>query len=64
VESIPEGLTYPNDTTVHPATHDVWFDLIKLAQHSIEIGSFYWTLRSADITPGDPSSQKVVPESY
>lgn len=58
VESIPDGLTYPNSTAVHPATHDVWFDLIKLAQHSIEIGSFYWTLRSADITPGDPSSQK------
>ena len=60
MESIPDGLTYPNSTAVHPATHDVWFDLIKLAQHSIEIGSFYWTLRSTDITPGDPSSQKVV----
>ncbi|PNF33342.1 Phospholipase D3 [Cryptotermes secundus] len=58
VESIPEGLTYPNNTAVHPTTHDVWFELIKLAQHSIEIGSFYWTLRSADITPGDPSSLK------
>lgn len=58
VESIPDGLTYPNSTAVHPATHDVWFDLIKLAQHSIEIGSFYWTLRSTDVTPGDPSSQK------
>lgn len=60
MESIPDGLTYPNSTAVHPTTHDVWFDLIKLAQHSIEIGSFYWTLRSADVTPGDPSSQKVV----
>ncbi|XP_021935542.1 phospholipase D3-like isoform X3 [Zootermopsis nevadensis] len=58
VESIPEGLTYPNSTVIHPSTHDVWFGLIKLAQHSIEIGSFYWTLRSADVTPGDPSSQK------
>lgn len=58
VESIPEGLTYPNNTAVHPATHDVWFELIKLAQHSIEISSFYWTLRSADVTPGDPSSLK------
>jgi phospholipase D3/4 len=60
VESIPEGLIYPNNTAVHAATHDVWFELIKLAQHSVEIGSFYWTLRSADITPGDPSSLKVV----
>jgi phospholipase D3/4 len=60
VESIPEGLTYPNTTAIYPATHDAWFHLIKLAQRSIEIGSFYWTLRSADVTPGDPSSIKVV----
>ncbi|XP_069687387.1 5'-3' exonuclease PLD3-like isoform X2 [Periplaneta americana] len=56
VESIPDGLSYPNGTTPHPTTHDIWLDLIQLAQHSIEIGSFYWTLRSPDITPGDPSS--------
>lgn len=58
MESIPDGLSYPTGTTPHPSTHDVWLDLIQLAQHSIEIGSFYWTLRSSDITPGDPSSQK------
>ncbi|PSN30440.1 hypothetical protein C0J52_25520 [Blattella germanica] len=58
VESIPEGLIYPNGTKFHASTYDVWSDLINLAQHSIEIGSFYWTLRSNDVSPGDPSSQK------
>ncbi|KAJ9585958.1 hypothetical protein L9F63_020390, partial [Diploptera punctata] len=58
VESIPEGLDYPNGTSFHASTYDVWRDLINLAQHSIEIGSFYWTLRPNDVTPGDPSSEK------
>lgn len=48
VESIPEGLIYPTNSPKFPSTFDVWKNLILTANHSIEIASFYWTLRSAD----------------
>ncbi|GJQ69236.1 hypothetical protein Trydic_g6385 [Trypoxylus dichotomus] len=55
VESIPEGLVYPNSTALFPSTFETWYDLIHRAQHSIEIASFYWTLRQDEVYP-DPSS--------
>lgn len=58
VETIPFGLIYPNGTTPHPSTYDTWLDLINNAQHTIEIASLYWSLRSADVVP-DSSSQEV-----
>lgn len=48
VESIPEGLIYPTNSPKFPSTFDVWKNLIKTANHTIEIASFYWTLRAAD----------------
>jgi len=57
VESIPEGLVYPNDSTPYPSTYQTWLDLINSAQYTIEIGSFYWTLRQSEVYP-DPSSAK------
>lgn len=48
VESIPEGLDYPAGSPSFLSTFEAWNRLIKLAEKSINIGSFYWTLRGAD----------------
>lgn len=44
MESIPEGHMYPPNAT-HLPTKNVWLDLIDEAQTTIEIASFYWSLR-------------------
>lgn len=49
VESIPEGLVYPADSPSFLSTYDVWRNLISIAEKSIDIGSFYWTLRGVDV---------------
>lgn len=58
VESIPQGMVYPDNTTPYPSTYQTWLNLIDVANSSIEIASFYWTLRKTDIYP-DPSSNEV-----
>lgn len=58
VESIPEGMVYPNNSTPYPSTFETWLNLIDVANHSIEIASFYWTLRKTDVYP-DSSSLEV-----
>ncbi|KAJ8979443.1 hypothetical protein NQ317_006757 [Molorchus minor] len=55
VESMPEGLTYPNDSIIYPSTFDTWLNLINSAHESIDIASLYWTLRESEVYP-DPSS--------
>lgn len=57
VESIPDGLTYPNGSVHFPPTYEIWDHLITLAESTIEIGSLYWTLKNNEIWP-DPSSQR------
>ncbi|KAI4457518.1 phospholipase d - related [Holotrichia oblita] len=59
IESIPEGMTYPNGTASYPSTYETWYDLIDKAQHTIEIASFYWTLRQDEVYP-DPSSGEEI----
>ncbi|XP_055713757.1 5'-3' exonuclease PLD3-like isoform X2 [Phlebotomus papatasi] len=49
VESIPEGLTYPAGSASFMSTFDAWQSLLSLANRTIDIASFYWTLRSADV---------------
>ncbi|XP_014247065.1 phospholipase D3-like isoform X2 [Cimex lectularius] len=63
VETIPEGMVYKNGTTPFPSTFDVWKEMILSANSSLEIASFYWTLRDGDVSrePGltkYPSSDK------
>ncbi|XP_053695088.1 5'-3' exonuclease PLD3-like [Sabethes cyaneus] len=48
-ESIPEGLTYPDGSPSFLSTYNAWKTLIGLATETIEIGSFYWTLRGEDV---------------
>ncbi|CAH2047776.1 unnamed protein product, partial [Iphiclides podalirius] len=54
VESIPEGHMYPANMT-HTPTKNVWLDLIDEAQKSIEIASFYWSLRFNEFYPYNSS---------
>lgn len=48
VESIPEGLVYPDGSPSFQSTYEAWNRLITLANKTLDIGSFYWTLRGAD----------------
>ncbi|XP_077993476.1 5'-3' exonuclease PLD3-like [Glandiceps talaboti] len=54
VESIPDNLTYEKGFTRHLSTYEGWMNLLDLAEDSIDIASFYWTLRGDDVIP-DPS---------
>ncbi|XP_067413375.1 5'-3' exonuclease PLD3 [Emydura macquarii macquarii] len=48
VESIPEGMTYEDNSTVNPSTFQAWRNLIRDARSSLDIASFYWTLTNDD----------------
>lgn len=48
VESIPEGLNFTDGSPKFLSTFDAWKRLIDMANKTIDIGSFYWTLRGAD----------------
>ncbi|XP_064599965.1 5'-3' exonuclease PLD3-like [Liolophura sinensis] len=58
VESIPQNLTYPSGAPSHVSTYTGLSTLLKNAQSTIEIASFYWTLQNTDVPPlpADPSS--------
>lgn len=45
---------YPPNVT-HMPTKNAWLDLIDEAQTSIEIASFYWTLRFNELYPYNTS---------
>lgn len=51
-------MSYPNNSTPYPSTFETWLNLIDSADQSIEIASFYWTLRKTEVYP-DPSSSEV-----
>lgn len=48
VESIPEGLVFPEGSPKFISTYDAWINLIKMAEHKIDIATFYWTLLGMD----------------
>lgn len=57
VESIPQGVVYPAGSPQHPAISQGWMDLLQLAEDTIDIASFYWTMRGSDTHTKDPSSK-------
>ncbi|XP_071441967.1 5'-3' exonuclease PLD3-like isoform X1 [Hetaerina americana] len=58
VESIPEGVEFPNSTSSgHPSTFSAWKNLLQVAERTVEIASFYWTLKRGDVVP-DPSAEQ------
>ncbi|XP_053373160.1 5'-3' exonuclease PLD3-like [Mercenaria mercenaria] len=56
VESIPENLTYNAGEPSHPSTFSGIQEIISKAENTIEIASFYWTMRPNDLPVTDPSS--------
>ncbi|KAK2706119.1 hypothetical protein QYM36_016219 [Artemia franciscana] len=46
VESVPEGMVF-NKT--YGSIYSTWKSLIEEAEESIDIASFYWTLRGSDV---------------
>ncbi|XP_077294521.1 5'-3' exonuclease PLD3-like isoform X2 [Arctopsyche grandis] len=57
VESIPEGLLYPPDVPKNLPTYETWLELINMAQNTVEIASFYWTLRENEVYPHNSSKK-------
>ncbi|XP_022224436.2 5'-3' exonuclease PLD3 [Drosophila obscura] len=59
VESIPIGLNYSDGSPRFLSTFEAWQQLLDSAKESLDIASFYWTLRAQD-TPGvnDTSTQQ------
>ena len=58
VESIPENLKFAAGSVRHQTIYDGWMRLLKVAEKSIDIASFYWTLRGVDTNTSDPSTQQ------
>lgn len=56
VESIPENLTYNAGEPSHPSTYSGVHEILSRAKETIEIASFYWTMRADDLPVKDPSS--------
>lgn len=42
-------MSYRNGSTPYESTYGVWREMILSANSTIEIGSFYWTLRDSDV---------------
>ncbi|XP_051171842.1 5'-3' exonuclease PLD3-like isoform X2 [Leptopilina boulardi] len=57
IESIPIGLNYSNNSVIHQSTYQTWKDLIESAQSTIEIGSYYWTMKREDVYPHDSAKE-------
>nr|XP_018917049.1 PREDICTED: phospholipase D3-like [Bemisia tabaci] len=59
VESIPVGLTYDNNSVSFPSTFETWYDMIERANSTIDIASFYWSLRNDDVISEPHPSSKL-----
>ncbi|ESO93518.1 hypothetical protein LOTGIDRAFT_119020, partial [Lottia gigantea] len=57
VESIPLGLKYEKNATIHPSTVSALHDLVVNANTSIHIASYYWSMRGKDLSYHDDTSK-------
>ncbi|ALC39430.1 CG9248 [Drosophila busckii] len=57
VESIPIGLNFTPGSVKFMSTYDAWQHLLDNTKSTLDIGSFYWTLRSEDTEGNFSSSQ-------
>ncbi|XP_067875252.1 5'-3' exonuclease PLD3 [Heterodontus francisci] len=58
VESFPEGMHFGSNSTVNPSIFDGWMKLLSEAEKSIEISSFYWTMRNVDTHTSEPTANQ------
>ena len=61
METIPTNLTYngSGSSTPHLSTFDAWNILMNNANRTLNIASYYWTLRGFGNTSG-PTDQLVI----
>lgn len=64
VETVPDGLVYAENATGYQSIYNSWMDLIKMANHSLDIAAFYWTLTGSDVNVTDPTSKYVSKHSF
>ncbi|TDG49437.1 hypothetical protein AWZ03_004120 [Drosophila navojoa] len=57
VESIPIGLNYSPNSPKFISTIEAWQKLLDAGKTSLDIGSFYWTMRSDDLGFNDSSAK-------
>ncbi|XP_032882912.1 5'-3' exonuclease PLD4 [Amblyraja radiata] len=57
VETVPDGLVYAENATGYQSIYNSWMNLIKMANNSLDIAAFYWTLTGSDINVTDPTSK-------
>ncbi|XP_017860102.1 PREDICTED: phospholipase D3-like [Drosophila arizonae] len=57
VESIPIGLNYTPNSPKFISTIEAWQKLLDVGRTSLDIGSFYWTMRSEDLGLNESSAK-------
>ncbi|XP_062921537.1 5'-3' exonuclease PLD4 isoform X3 [Mobula hypostoma] len=57
IETVPDGLVYAENATGYQSIYNSWMNLINMANSSLDIASFYWTLTGSDINVTDPTSK-------
>lgn len=55
VESIPDHLNFSENSPSFMSTYQAWKILLNTTENSLDIGSFYWTLRGEDVVD-DPTA--------
>ncbi|GCB80243.1 hypothetical protein scyTo_0018049, partial [Scyliorhinus torazame] len=63
VESIPEGMHFGPNSTINPSIFDGWMKLLSVAEHSVDIASFYWTMQNNDTHTSEPTANQVRPRA-
>ncbi|XP_072346425.1 5'-3' exonuclease PLD3 isoform X2 [Scyliorhinus torazame] len=58
VESIPEGMHFGPNSTINPSIFDGWMKLLSVAEHSVDIASFYWTMQNNDTHTSEPTANQ------
>lgn len=61
VESIPDHLNFSKNSPSFMSTHQAWKILLNTTENSLDIGSFYWTLRGEDVIddPTDAEGEDI-----
>ncbi|XP_007896668.2 inactive phospholipase D5 [Callorhinchus milii] len=60
VETIPEELTFTDNSTEHTSLFQGWMDLLDAAQKSVDIVSSYWALKDSEEEQGQRVYQKLL----